>query len=131
MIKKYAINKFVIATLCLVLFMIFYFFPTTENIKPEVIKENKSNYENVVYLIDDDNYVSRVICYYDKLSIVEDIKKKMYDNIRMDKWICVSAEKLYITNYDNIIFAIINATNQISITFIKETIIIITSIGIK
>ena len=77
MIKKYAINKFVIATLCLVLFMIFYFFPTTENIKPEVIKENKSNYENVVYLIDNDNYVSRVICYYDKLSIVEDIKKKI------------------------------------------------------
>lgn len=77
MIKKYAINKFVIATLCLVLFMIFYFFPTTENIKTEVIKENKSNYENVVYLIDNDNYVSRVICYYDKLSIVEDIKKKI------------------------------------------------------
>ena len=33
----------------------------------------------------------------------------MYDNIRMDKWICVSAEKLYITNYDNIIFAIMSS----------------------
>lgn len=41
-------------------------------------------------------------------SNVEDIKKEMYDNIRMDKWICVSAEKLYITNYDNIIFAIMS-----------------------
>ena len=42
-------------------------------------------------------------------SNVEDIKKEMYDNIRMDKWICVSAEKLYITNYDNIIFAIMSS----------------------
>lgn len=77
MIKKYAINKIVIATLCLVLFMIFYFFPTSVDIEPQIISENKSDYENVLYLLDNDNYVSRVVYYYDKLSIVDDIKKKI------------------------------------------------------
>lgn len=77
MIKKYAINKIVIATLCLVLFMIFYFFPTTADIEPQIIKEDKSDYENVLYLLDNDNYVSKVVYYYDKLSIIDDIKKKI------------------------------------------------------
>lgn len=37
---------------------------------------------------------------------VEATKQEIYNNINMNKWICVSAEKLYITNYNNIIFAI-------------------------
>lgn len=37
---------------------------------------------------------------------VESIKEEILNNINMDKWICVSAEKLYITNYDNVIFAV-------------------------
>ena len=35
---------------------------------------------------------------------VESIKQEIFDNVNMSKWICVSAEKLYITNYNNIIF---------------------------
>lgn len=37
---------------------------------------------------------------------IEEMKQEMLDNLNMNKWICVSAEKLYITNYDNIIFAV-------------------------
>ena len=37
---------------------------------------------------------------------IESMKQEMYDNLDMDMWICVSAEKLYITNYGDIIVAI-------------------------
>lgn len=40
---------------------------------------------------------------------IDKIKQEIYDNIDMRKWICVSAEKLYITNYDNIIFVIMSS----------------------
>ena len=40
---------------------------------------------------------------------VEQIKQEILDNIDMRKWICVSAEKLYITNYDNVIFVIMSS----------------------
>ena len=39
---------------------------------------------------------------------IENIKKDILDNINMRKWICVSAEKLYITNSGNIIFVIMS-----------------------
>lgn len=39
-------------------------------------------------------------------SKIEDMKQEMYDNINMAKWICVSAEKLYITNSGDIIFMV-------------------------
>ncbi len=39
-------------------------------------------------------------------SKIEDMKQEMYDGINMSKWICVSAEKLYITNSGNIIFMV-------------------------
>ena len=61
--------------------------------------ENNNNIDFVVVsepLINAQAYSLIVVKLKDK-SNVEDIKKKMYDNIRMDKWICVSAEKLYIT----------------------------------
>ena len=35
---------------------------------------------------------------------VEKIKQEMLDNIDMNRWICVSAQQLYITNSDNLIF---------------------------
>ena len=35
---------------------------------------------------------------------VEKIKQEMLDNIDMGRWICVSAEQLYITNSGNVIF---------------------------
>ena len=33
----------------------------------------------------------------------------MLDNINMNKWICVSAEKLYITNNGNVIFLVMSS----------------------
>ncbi len=39
---------------------------------------------------------------------IENIKKDILDNINMRKWICVSAEKLYITNSGNVIFVIMS-----------------------
>lgn len=40
---------------------------------------------------------------------IEEMKKEMLDNIDMRKWICVSAEKLWITNYDNVIFLLMSS----------------------
>ena len=37
---------------------------------------------------------------------IESLKQEMLDNINMHRWICVSAEKLYITNNGNIIFLV-------------------------
>lgn len=37
---------------------------------------------------------------------VEKIKQEMLDNIDMGRWICVSAEQLYITNRGNVIFSV-------------------------
>ena len=39
-------------------------------------------------------------------SNIESMKQEMYDNIDMAKWICVSAEKMYITNNDDLIFMV-------------------------
>lgn len=39
---------------------------------------------------------------------IEDMKKEMLDNIDMNKWVCVSAGKLYITNSGNVIFLIMS-----------------------
>ena len=39
---------------------------------------------------------------------VEKIKQNIYDNINMSRWICVSADKLYITNSGNIIFTVMS-----------------------
>ena len=44
---------------------------------------------------------------------IETIKQEMLDNINMRRWICVSAEKLYITNTDNIIFLIMGSKDTI------------------
>ena len=37
---------------------------------------------------------------------VEKIKEELLNNLDMNRWICVSAEKLYITNSGNTIFAV-------------------------
>lgn len=43
---------------------------------------------------------------------VEKIKQEIYDNINMNKWICVSADKLYITNNGDIIFAVMSSEDR-------------------
>lgn len=42
---------------------------------------------------------------------VEKVKTEIYDNIDMRRWICVSAEKLYITNNGNVIFLVMADEN--------------------
>ena len=44
-------------------------------------------------------------------SKIETMKQEMYSNINMAKWLCVSAEKLYITNSDDIIFMVMASDN--------------------
>lgn len=76
MIKKIALNKISVYTICLVLLSMFYFLPTHENINTSINISNKQK-ENVVYLLDNDNYVSKVISYYDENSIEDLIRKKI------------------------------------------------------
>lgn len=78
MIKKYAMNKIVVYTLILLLLVIFSIVPTTNNNFNIEINNDKTTYEsNFVYLLDNDNYVSKVISYFDNQSIEEDIKSKI------------------------------------------------------
>lgn len=76
MIKKFALNKIAVSTVCLVLLSMFYFLPTHENINTSISITNKGK-ENIVYLLDNDNYVSKVISYYDENSIEDLIRKKI------------------------------------------------------
>ena len=39
---------------------------------------------------------------------IEQVKQEIYDNVDMNKWICVSAEKFYITNHNNVIFYVMS-----------------------
>jgi len=40
---------------------------------------------------------------------IEEMKKEMMNNIDVRKWICVSAEKVYVTNCENVIFLIMSS----------------------
>ncbi len=82
MIKKYLKNKIVVYTLILILLCLFYFIPTGETFEIEINNDNKTYESNVVYLLDDDNYVSQVITYFDSASIEENIKSKI--NVLID-----------------------------------------------
>ena len=39
---------------------------------------------------------------------VEKMKQEILDNINMNMWICVSADKLYVTNYKDVIFFVMS-----------------------
>ncbi len=43
---------------------------------------------------------------------VEKLKQEILDNINMDMWVCVSAEKLYVTNYGNVIFLVMGQESE-------------------
>lgn len=45
-------------------------------------------------------------------SDIEKMKQEMLDNINMRKWICVSAEQLYITNNGNVIFLVMASEDR-------------------
>lgn len=76
MIKKFTINKIIVTSLSLTLLLMFYFFPSTSNIKTEVINEESEN-KKIVYLLDSDNYVSQVITYFDSKTINDEIKSRI------------------------------------------------------
>ena len=52
---------------------------------------------------------SAVMIKVSKDANVEEMKKEMLDNIDMRKWICVSAEKLRVTNYGDVIFLVMSS----------------------
>lgn len=41
---------------------------------------------------------------------VEEMKEEILNNIDMSMWVCVSAEKLYVTNYKNMIFLVMGSS---------------------
>ena len=48
---------------------------------------------------------------------IETVKEEILNNVDMRKWICVSAEKLYVTNYNNIIFFVMSDEDWATITY--------------
>lgn len=76
MIKRYAMNKIFVSTLIFLLFVLFYLIPSP-SFDVEVSESDDKKNENVIYLLDDDNYVSRVISYYDENDIIKVIKEKI------------------------------------------------------
>lgn len=50
-------------------------------------------------------------------SNIENIKKEMLDNINTSKWICVTAEKVYVTNNGNTIFLVMADTEWANIIY--------------
>ena len=45
------------------------------------------------------------------------VKEEILNNVDMRKWICVSAEKLYVTNYNNIIFFVMSDEDWATTTY--------------
>lgn len=72
--------------------------------------ENVDDIEAVVAsepLINAQAYLALLIKVKDQAN-VEKIKEDLYDSIDMNRWICVSADKLYITNNGNTIFLVMS-----------------------
>ncbi len=77
MIKKFAMNKFTVTTLCLVLLLMFTFIPSPLSINTQIIQNKDKTVENIVYMLDEDNYVSKITTFYDEKTLEEDIRKKL------------------------------------------------------
>lgn len=76
-LKKYALNKITVATMGLILMILFTLIPTNNLDLEYEINDKELESENIVYLLDRDNYVSKVITYFDKNNIEDEIKKKI------------------------------------------------------
>ena len=85
MIKKYAMNKIFVSTLIFGLLLLFYLVPSPSFEVEINEKDDNKEFENVVYLLDDDNYVYRVISYYDETDIDKVIRNKINILINGDK----------------------------------------------
>ena len=78
-------NKIFFSTLVFGLLVLFYLVPSPSFDMEVVEEENKKGKENVVYLLDEDNYVSRVISYYEESDIEALIREKIKILINGDK----------------------------------------------
>ncbi len=78
-------NKIFVSTLMFGLLVLFYLVPSPSFDIEVVEEDNKDKKENVVYLLDEDNYVSRVISYYDESDIEGLIREKIKILINGDK----------------------------------------------
>lgn len=76
MIKKFTMNKVVIICMYIILISIFYLIPTNNIKTSTTVEENKLD-QSTIYLLDNDNYVSKVIFYFDKNTITDEIKYKL------------------------------------------------------
>lgn len=74
MIKRYTMNKLMIVSMSIILLLIFSIYKK-DNISYEI--EYPLNNENIIYLLDKDNYVSQVISYYDTKNIKEEVEKRL------------------------------------------------------
>lgn len=73
--------------------------------------KSNSNVEAVVVsepLMSSQAY-SAVMIKVSKDSDIEEMKQEIFNNIDTRKWICVSAEKLWVTNYEDVIFLIMSS----------------------
>lgn len=50
-------------------------------------------------------------------SNVDTIKQEIFNNVDMSKWICVTAEKLYLTNNGNVIFFVMSDADWAKIVY--------------
>ena len=73
-IKRYLIKRVVVTSMSLFLLLLFIIIPTNNNIKKieKPVQKNKS-----IYLLDKDNYVSKVNCYYDAKNVKDEISEKI------------------------------------------------------
>ena len=78
MIKKISINKFVCASLSLVLMLLFYFFPSNSDLELEYnVDVIESSSTEVVYLLDNDYYLSKLNVFIDETDIKTLIEEKL------------------------------------------------------
>ena len=76
-IKKFLVNKIAVTTLCLILLLLFYFLPTQETIDIETINNSELKKENNIYLLDEDNYVSKVTLFFNSNSLEDEVRKRI------------------------------------------------------
>ena len=130
-IKEYTLRKITVILVGLFILFIFNLVPTKSSLKIH-------GKENYVYLLDDDNYLSKVICYFDTASIEDEIYKRRelltnknsmnkfhslipsstkLNSIRIDKndvYLDFSKELLTSTNEEKMIESIVYTLSEIN-----------------
>lgn len=85
-----------------------------ENVKAYTGLSSNKNIEKMIVsepLMNAQAYSAVVLIVKDG-SDIEQMKQEIYDNLNMNKWICVSATDLYITNNGNVIFLVMASEDR-------------------